>query len=391
MTIDAELMAMFLPTIRRFVESELIPAEAEVSESDMIPARILTAMKEIGLFGLSIPAEYGGAGLTMAEEIEVAFELGRASPAFRSAAGTNIGIGSQAIIQAGTEAQKHEWLPRMASGEVIGSFALTEPDAGSDAGSLTTRAVRCDGGWRLTGTKRYITNAPEAGLFTVMARSNEAPRAKGISCFLVPADSPGITLGKADVKMGQRGAHTADVIFDDCFVPDAGLLGGVEGAGFQAAMKVLDKGRLHIAAICAGAARRLIEESLAFAADRKQFGKPIAEFQLIQAMLADSETELYAATSMIRDAAAQRDAGRDTTMIASCCKLFASEMVGRVADRAVQIQGGAGYMADSAVERFYRDVRLFRIYEGTTQIQQILIARNMLGGAQSGVYRAEDT
>jgi len=379
--LDPETRALFLTTLEKFVTEELIPAEAEVAEADQIPDRIIAQMREMGLFGLSIPEEFGGLGLGMSDEVEVAMVLGRASPAIRSIAGTNIGIGSQAIIFGGTDAQRRKYLPRMATGALIGSFALTEPDAGSDAASVTTSARKVDGGYVLNGTKRYITNAPEAGLFTVMARTG-GPGAKGVSCFLVEAASDGLSVGAWDKKMGQKGAHTADVIFTDCFVPDEALLGGQEGTGFTAAMRTLDKGRLHISAVCAGAARRLIDEALRYANERKQFGKPIAEFQLIQAMLAESQTELYAAESMIRDAARRRDAGEDAGMLASCCKLYASEMVGRVADRAVQIFGGAGYMAEYPIERFYRDVRLFRLYEGTSEIQKIIIAKAMRGALE---------
>jgi acyl-CoA dehydrogenase len=318
----------------------------------------------------------------MAAEVEIAFILGRAAPAFRSLVGTNNGIGSQGIVIDGTEEQKAQWLPRLASGETISSFALTEPDAGSDAASISLSARHDGDQYVLNGTKRYITNAPVAGLFTVMARTEPALKGtKGISAFLIEADTPGLIVGKPDRKMGQRGALTADLTFDDCRVPASNIVGGVPGQGFATAMKVLDRGRLHISAICVGAASRLIDDALAFAIERRQFDRPIAEFQLIQAMLADSRTEFYASQSMVRDAARRRDAGEPISMEASCCKLFCSEMVGRVADRTVQIHGGAGYMADYAVERFYRDVRLFRIYEGTSQIQQLVIARNMIVNA----------
>jgi acyl-CoA dehydrogenase len=320
----------------------------------------------------------------MEEEVLVAMELAQASPAFRSLVGTNNGIGAQGILIDGTPEQKGAWLPRLASGEVIGSFALTEPDSGSDAASLRTTAVRDGDMYVINGTKRYITNAPEAGVFTVMARTAPGRKDAGaISAILVERGAPGLTLGRIDKKMGQRGAHTCDVIFENCRVPASNLIGGVEGVGFKTAMKVLDKGRLHIAAVCVGAAERMLNDALAYALERKQFGQPIAEFQLVQAMLADSRTEIYAARSMVLDAARRRDIGADVSMEASCCKLFASEMCGRVADRAVQIHGGAGYVADYAAERFYRDVRLFRIYEGTSQIQQLVIARNMIRKARA--------
>jgi acyl-CoA dehydrogenase len=376
---DQETLHLLKESIARFVREVLIPHEDIVAESDAIPERIVAQMRELGLFGLCIPEEYGGLALTMEEEVLVAMELAYASPAFRSLVGTNNGIGAQGIVIDGTPEQKAAWLPRLASGEIIGSFALTEPDSGSDAASLRTTAVRDGDDYVINGVKRFITNAPEAGVFTVMARTDPARRDAGaISAILVERGTPGLSLGKLDKKMGQRGAHTCDVIFEACRVPAANLIGGKEGVGFKTAMKVLDKGRLHIAAVCVGAARRMLDDALRYAMERKQFGQPIAGFQLVQAMLADSQTELYAARSMVLDAARSRDEGRDVTLEASCCKLFASEMCGRVADRAVQIHGGAGYVADYAAERFYRDVRLFRIYEGTSQIQQLVIARNMI-------------
>lgn len=381
MSLEAETFDLLLETVSRFVTERLIPREAEVEDSNAIPADVVREIKDLGLFGLSISEDFGGLGLSTEEEVRVVFELGRASPAFRSVAGTNIGIGSQAIVIAGTPAQKQRYLPGLASGEIIGSFALTEPDAGSDAMALRTTAVRDGDDYVLNGTKRYITNAPSAGLFSVMARTSPERRADAISCFLIEAGTPGISLGHPDKKMGQRGALTCDVSFEDCRVPATALLGGQEGNGFRTAMKVLDKGRLHIAALCVGIAGRLIKESVAYARDRRQFGQPIAEFQLVQAMLADSEADTYAARCMIVDAARRRDRGESTTRQAACAKMFASEMVGRVADRAVQIFGGAGYMAEYPVERFYRDVRLFRIFEGTTQIQQIVIARDLIKAA----------
>ena len=375
---DPETLDLLLDSIARFVRERLVPREAEVADTDRIPDDLVAQMRELGLFGLTIPEAYGGLGLTMEEEVLVAFALGRTSPAFRSMIGTNNGIGSQGIVIDGTEEQKRAWLPKLASGEWIGSFCLTEPDSGSDAASLKTSAVRDGEHYVVNGTKRYITNAPHAQLFTVMARTD--PHGKGagaISAFAVGRDTPGLSLGAIDRKMGQKGAHTCDVIFDDCRVPAANLIGGREGVGFKTAMKVLDKGRLHIASVATGAAERMLAEALAYATERRQFGQPIADFQLVQAMLADSQTEIYAARSMLLDAARKRDAGADVTMEASCCKLFATEMCGRVADRAVQIFGGAGYIADYGIERFYRDVRLFRLYEGTSQIQQLIIAREL--------------
>ncbi len=378
MALDPATFQALLATVRRFVRERLVPAENEVAELGRIPDAITSEMRKFGLYGLSIPEDYGGIGLNMEEEVRVVFELGYTSPAFRSAVGTNIGIGSQAIVLDGTDEQRKQYLPRLASGELVGSFALTEPDAGSDASALKTRARREGGHYVLNGTKRYITNAPIAGLFTVLAKTADGEGAGTISCFLVDAGSPGLTLGKPDKKMGQAGALTCDVIFDACRIPEGALLGNAEGNGFRTAMKVLDKGRLHIAALCVGMAERLIFESVRFAAERKQFKKAIANFQLVQAMIADSQTETLAAKAMVLDAGKMRDAGQKVTLEAACCKLFSSEMVGRVADRAVQIHGGAGYMSEYPVERFYRDVRLFRIFEGTSQIQQIVIARETM-------------
>ncbi len=375
--VHGDVMAL-RDAVRRFVRQRLQPLERRVADEDAIPEETVDEIRQMGLFGLSIPAEYGGLGLSMAAEVQMVIEIGWVSPAFRSLIGTNNGIGSQGLLLAGTEAQRRAYLPPMASGELIGSFALTEPEAGSDAGSVRTTARRVGDDYVLNGTKRYITNAPQAGLFTVFARTDpETTGGRGVSAFLVEAGTPGISLGPRDRKMGHSGAHSCDVIFEDCRVPADSLL-GEEGQGFKTAMRVLDRGRIQIAAVCCGVAERLVHEALTYAAERRQFGKPIAEFQLVQAMLADSRAEAYAARSMLEETARRKDAGEDVTEEAACCKMFASEMVGRVADRAVQIHGGAGYIADYDVERIYRDVRLFRIYEGTTQIQQLVIARQML-------------
>jgi len=379
---DPETFNILLDTLRRFVRERLIPAEQQLVDNDEIPPAIIGEMREMGLFGLTIPVEYGGLGLTTEEEALTSMEMCRASPAFRSIAGTNNGIGSQGIVIDGTDEQKKKYLPRLASGELIGSFALTEPGAGSDAGSLTTSARRDGDHYVINGAKRYITNAPEAGVFTLMARTDpQSKDASGVSAFIVERATPGLTVGKPDRKMGQRGSHTADVFFDNARVPAANIIGGKEGMGFKTAMKVLDKARLNIAAVCVGAADRMLEEALNYAMQRKQFGQPVAEFQLVQAMLADCQTEIFAARSMTLEAARKRDNGENVTMEASCCKYFASEMCGRVADRAVQVHGGSGYMADSPIERFYRDVRLFRLYEGTSQIQQLVIARHLIRNA----------
>jgi acyl-CoA dehydrogenase len=380
---DPEILNALLDTVNRFVRERLVPAEALVADTDEIPDDIVQEMKDMGLFGLTVPESYGGLELTMEEEVMVMLAMGQTSPCFRSLFGTTVGIGSQGILLDGTPEQKAKYLPKLATGELIASFALTEPDAGSDAASLRTTAIRgtdAEGDhYIVNGTKRYITNSPHAGIFTLMARTNPADKgAGGVSAFIVEAKTPGITIGKVDKKMGQRGAHTADVIFENCRVPASQLIGGKEGQGFKTAMKVLEKGRIHIAAICVGVAERMQRDALNYAIDRKQFGQSIAEFQLVQAMLADSQAEIYAARCMVIDAARKRDEGLPVATEASCCKLFASEMCGRVADRAVQIFGGAGYLSEYGIERFYRDVRLFRLYEGTSQIQQIVIARNLV-------------
>ncbi|MEZ5954424.1 MAG: acyl-CoA dehydrogenase family protein [Hyphomonas sp.] len=384
MPFDQEVRDALIEQVRRFVTEICVPAEAQVSETDEVPQSIVDEMKNLGLFGIAVPEEYGGLQLDMETECLVALELGQTSPAFRSVAGTNIGIGSQALVLFGTEEQKQRWLPGVASGDLIASFALTEPEAGSDAAGLKTKAIRDGDHYVLNGTKRYITNANKADIFTTMARTNpDEPGAKGVSAFVVERNTPGVSVGVPEKKMGQQGAHICDVIFEDARVPAANMI-GKEGEGFKVAMSVLDKGRLHISAVATGVSKRLIREMVNYALERKQFGKPIMEHQLIQAMIADSQAETYAAECMILDAARRRDAGEDVTLLASSTKLFATEASGRVADRAVQVFGGAGYVADYGIERFYRDVRIFRLYEGTSQIQQIIIARELARAAKSG-------
>ncbi|QIL80258.1 acyl-CoA dehydrogenase [Diaphorobacter sp. HDW4A] len=381
---DQETLEALLDSVSRFVRERLVPAENIVAETDEIPESIVQEMRELGLFGMTIPERFGGLELTMEEEVRVLFELCQTSPAFRSVIGTTVGIGSQGILMDGTPEQQEAWLPRLATGELMASFALTEPEAGSDAASLRTTAIRDGDAYVVNGNKRFITNAPHAGVFTLMARTDPSNKGSGgVSAFILDAKSPGISFGKNDAKMGQRGAHTCDVFFDNVRVPAANLIGLKEGQGFKTAMKVLDKGRIHIAAVAVGVAKRILRDALNYALERKQFGQPISEFQLVQAMLADSQAEIYAAECMVVDAARRRDEGRNVSTEASCAKMFATEMSGRVADRAVQILGGSGYLSEFGIERFYRDVRLFRLYEGTTQIQQIIIARNMIRGARA--------
>ena len=383
MALDEKTFSALIVNLDRYIKERLVPMEATVEENDEVPDEIITEMKELGLFGLSIPEQYGGLGLNMSEEIQVAISLGATTPAFRSVFGTNVGIGSQGIIIDGTEEQRAHYLPKLATGEIISSFALTEPEAGSDAGSLKTSAVRKGKNYILNGTKRYITNAPSADIFTLMARTDpESSGADGITAFIIERETPGLTIGKPNKKMGQKGTKTADVILEECLVPEENIIGGVEGVGFKTAMKVLDRGRLHISGVSVGIAERLIKECVKYTKERKQFGKSISDFQLIQAMLADSKAETYAARSMVIDAAKKKDLGDNITLEAACAKMFSTEIVGKVADRAVQIFGGAGYISDYPIERLYRDVRLFRIYEGTTQIQQLIIARELLKNDQ---------
>ncbi|SFH99466.1 acyl-CoA dehydrogenase family protein [Albimonas pacifica] len=379
--VDDDIFEALLETVERFVRERLIPAEPTVEENDEIPADIVAEMKAMGLFGISIGEEYGGLGLSTMQEARLIEALCNASLVFRSLIGTTVGIGSQGIVMDGTEAQKREWLPKLATGEAISAFALTEPDYGSDASRIKTSARREGDDFIINGTKRYITNAPYASVFTLMARSNpEISGARGISAFIVPADTPGITVAKPDKKMGQRGAKTADVIFENVRVPAASIVGGPEneGKGFVTAMKVLDRGRVHISAMATGTSQRMLNEATDYAMDRKTMEKPIAEHQLVQAMLADCQTEIYAMRSLAHMAAKLYDEKGAAPMEAACAKYFTTEAAGRIADRCVQIFGGAGYMAEYAIERLYRDVRLLRIYEGTSQIQQTTIAKGLV-------------
>lgn len=376
-----------LAAVRDFVRTEVVPLEERIDAEDAVPEKIIATCREMGLYGFAIPEQYGGLGLTLHEEAQLAMELGWTTPALRSLFGTNNGIAGQVLVKGGTDEQKASWLPRLASGEVTASFGLTEADAGSDPSGLTTTARRDGSDWVVNGSKRYITNAPVADVIMVFARTNrEAKGNRGISTFLVPAGTPGLSIGPRDHKMGQSGAWTADVHLDDVRVPAEALVGGEAGVdqGFVTAAKCLAHGRAHIAALCVGMAGRLVHESVEFATTRRQGGKAIASFQLVQGLVADSVTDHYAGRALVLDVARAYDAGTDVVQGPSAAKYFASEMVGRVADRAVQIHGGAGYIRGVAVERFYRDARLFRIYEGTSQIQQVIIARQSLGVAARG-------
>ncbi|MEU6745627.1 acyl-CoA dehydrogenase family protein [Spirillospora sp. NPDC046719] len=365
-----------LKAVRSFVRDEVVPREEEIEETDEIPEPLRRTSRDMGLFGYALPEEYGGLGLSLSEEVRLVFELGYTSPAFRSMFGTSNGIAGQVLVHSGTDGQKAAWLPRLASGEIVGAFALTEAEAGSDPSTLSTAAVRDGDDYVIDGAKRFITNAPEADVFMVFARTG-GTGSRGISTFLVESGTPGLSVGPADQKMGQRGAHTAEVFFDGVRVPATAMV-GPEGTGFRTAMASLAHGRLSIAALCVGLAQRILDDTVEYAKNRSQGGSAIGEYQLIQGLIADSQAELYAGRSMVLEAARAYDAGEDTKLGPSCAKYFCSEMVGRVADRGVQVFGGMGYMRGVSVERFFRDVRLFRIYEGTSQIQQLVIARSLL-------------
>ncbi|NLU84567.1 acyl-CoA dehydrogenase family protein [Rhodococcus sp. HNM0569] len=383
--VDAEDFRDILASTREFVRSVVVPREQEILDSDAIPDDIRQAAKDMGLFGYAIPQEWGGLGLDLTQDVELAMELGYTSLALRSMFGTNNGIAGQVLVGFGTDEQKAQWLERIASGEVVASFALTEPGAGSDPAGLRTKAVRDGDDWVINGEKRFITNAPLANLFVVFARTRPADEnGTGIAVFLVPADTPGLQVGAKDRKMGQEGAWTADVAFTDVRVPASALVGGSEDVGYRAAMTSLARGRVHIAALSVGTAQRALDESVAYAATATQGGTAIGEFQLVQAMLADQQTGVMAGRAMVRDAARAWVDGTDRRIAPSATKLFCTEMVGKVADLAVQVHGGSGYMREVAVERIYRDVRLLRLYEGTSEIQRLIVGRGLVKQAQRG-------
>lgn len=378
---DSEGFDAILSTVRAFVREQVVPRENEIEDSDCIPEDIRSKSAEMGLFGWAIPEQYGGLGLNASEDARLAFELGYTTVAFRSLFGTNNGIAGQVLVNYGTEEQKLAWLPRLASGEVVASFALTEAEAGSDPTGIRTTAVRdSTGRYVINGSKRFITNAALSNVLVVFARTGPPEAgAKAISAFLVDSASPGVTIAKRDKKMGQEGAWTSEIYFDDVVVGSERLVGGSEEIGLHAAMASLDKGRLHIASVCVGQAQRIVDESLSYASQAKQGGRIIGTFQLVQAMLAESYSELLAAREMVLGVSRRFDEGKDRKLGASAAKLFCSEMLARVADRGVQIHGGSGYMRGVPVERFYRAARLFRIYEGTSEIQKLVIARELLG------------
>jgi acyl-CoA dehydrogenase len=384
--LDAGDFDAIVSAVREFVDREVIPREDEIEETDAVPELLREEAAKMGLFGYALPEAYGGLGFDMEEEVRLCFEVGRTSPAFRSLFGTNNGIAGQTIANYGTEEQKRRYLPALASGEAVGCFALTEAEAGSDPSGLRTRARRDGDEYVINGSKRFITNAELSTVFVVFARTDpDAAGTKGISAFLVDAGTPGLSLGPHDKKMGQQGAWTSEVFFDDVRVPASALIGGAEETGFRAAMKSLAKGRLTIAGLCVGMAERIVEEATAYALESRQGGTPIGEFQLVQELLAESETEARAGRALVLETARAYDAGTDTRQGPAVAKLFCSRMVNRVADRGVQVLGGMGYMRGVPVERFYRDARLYRIYEGTDEIQKLVIARQMLAAAKARV------
>jgi len=372
-----------LDATREFVRSVVMPRELEIMNANRIPDDIRERTKTMGLFGYAIPQQWGGLGLNIAQDVELAMELGYTTLALRSMFGTNNGIAGQVLVGFGTEEQKAHWLGDIASGDVVASFALTEPGAGSNPAGLRTKAIRDGDDWVISGTKQYITNAPTANLFIVFARTRPADAdGPGIAVFLVPADATGVEVGAKDAKMGQEGAWTADVTLDGVRVGDDALVGGAVDVGYRAAMTSLARGRIHIAALSVGAAQRALDESVSYAATATQGGTPIGTFQLVQAMIADMQTGVMAGRALVRDAARMWLTDEDRRIAPSAAKLFCTEMVGRVADLAVQVHGGAGYMRDVPVERIYRDVRLLRLYEGTSEIQRLIIGGGLVKAAQ---------
>ncbi|QGS23278.1 acyl-CoA dehydrogenase [Gordonia bronchialis] len=381
--VSAEDFTSVRDLVADFVRTKVIPREQEILDADAVPDDLRAQAAEIGLFGYAIPQQWGGLGLDLTQDVELAMEFGYTSLALRSMFGTNNGIAGQVLVNFGTDEQKVQWLERIASGDVVASFALTEPGAGSNPAGLRTKAVRDGDDWVINGDKRFITNAPVADLFVVFARTRPADESgTGIAVFLVPADTPGLEVGAKDRKMGQEGAWTADVSFNDVRVPASALVGGDEDAGYRAAMTSLARGRIHIAALAVGTAQRALDESVAYAATATQGGTPIGNFQLVQAMIADQQTGVMAGRALVRDAARKYVNGEDRRIAPSAAKLFCTEMVGNVADLAVQIHGGTGYMHGVAVERIYRDVRLLRLYEGTSEIQRLIIGGGLIRTAQ---------
>ncbi len=368
---------------RRLVDRELRPRTLEIERERRIPDEIVVRLRELGYFGLTIPERYGGLGLSTLAHLVVQEELGRAHASINMLISGNNGIGVMALVLHGTDAQKDRWLPNLASGQWLAAFALTEPNAGSDAQAIETRAIRSGDDFILNGTKHYISRGDIAHLITVFAVTDSVTRARGgITAFIVEKGTAGFTVARIQESMGSDAVKQAELVFEDCRVSADHVVGEV-GQGFATAMRVLDLGRLSLAARCLGTMEELLALSAAHASQRVQFGKPIADQPVIQHMLADTATDIAMLRPALYDAASRRDGGDTVTQAAAMLKLFASEALGRAADRAVQIHGGMGFMRDCAVEGIYREARMMRIVEGTSEIQRLLIARGVLEG-----YRA---
>ncbi|AUH67601.1 MULTISPECIES: acyl-CoA dehydrogenase family protein [Gordonia] len=382
--VSPEDFAQIKDAVHEFIRTRVVPREREIADNDAIPADLVATAKEIGLFGYAIPQEWGGLGLDLTQDVELAQEFGYTALSLRSMFGTNNGIAGQVLVNFGTDEQKAAWLERIASGEVVASFALTEPGAGSNPAGLRAKAVEQENGdWVIDGAKCFITNAPLANLFVTFARVRPADEnGPGIAVFLVPAETAGVSVAEHDRKMGQEGAWTADVHFDGVRVPASALVGGNVDVGYKAAMTSLARGRVHIAALAVGSAQRALDESLRHVAVTTQGGTPIGDFQLVQAHIADMQVGISAGRALVRDAAAKYVSGEDRRISPSVAKVFCTEMVGQVADKAVQVHGGSGYMREMPVERIYRDVRLLRLYEGTSEIQRLIIGGGLVRQAK---------
>ncbi len=362
----------------RFVEKELKPLSQQIEQTGVIPEECLTRLREMGYFGILIPEEYGGAGLSTLGSVVIQEELGRAHGCFNMLISGNNGIGAMGILYDGTEKQKQKYLYPLAQGKMISAFALSEPGAGSDIEAITTRARKEGNHYLIQGLKHYISRFDIADLFTVMAVTDSDKRTKGgITAFLVERGTPGLSIGRVEPTMGSNVVKIGEVVLEDCRVPAENVIGDV-GCGIKTAKKVLDVGRISLAARSLGMAQELLEMSIKYAKNRVQFGKPIGEYQLIQGMLADMFTEITAARSLLYELAWKRDQGINIETKTAVIKLFASEMLDRVADKALQIHGAMGYMKECPVELMYREARVMRLLQGTSEIMRLSIARDLL-------------
>lgn len=372
-----EEQELFRRTAREFAQKELEPQAKELDETHRVPFETLKKLGELGYLGMVVPEEYGGIGADTLSYVIVMEELSKACASTSTAVSVQNSLVEFPIVEFGSEAQKKRYLPKLAAGEWMGAFALTEPESGSDAGNMRTTAVKDGQHYVLNGVKRFITNAAFAQLFVVFAATDPGAGNRGVSCFLVERDTPGFTIGKEEDKMGIRGTSTCELFFEDCRVPEENLLGGLN-KGFKVAMVTLDCGRIGIAAQAVGIAQAALDESISYSQERYAFGRPLAEFQAIQFKLADMKTKVEAARLLTYQAAWRKDRGLDYIMESSLAKLYAAEIASEVADEAVQIHAGYGYIRDYKVERLYRDARITRIYEGTSEIQKLIIARRLL-------------